>query len=91
MPRPAPPASRTALARTAPPRRIAGRTKDVAQVAAKEPPPRSRKAGALVLLLRWGFIGSVWLTLAAAIVVLWYLARHPPARSRRSMRCAGQA
>ena len=40
-----------------------------------EPPApalRSRKRRVVLWLLRWGFIGSVWMTLAAAVVVLWY-------------------
>jgi penicillin-binding protein 1A len=35
-------------------------------------PERSRTRRTLLWLLRWGFIGSVWLTLAATVVVLWY-------------------
>ena len=37
-----------------------------------EPPRRSRKARASLWLLRWGFIASVWLSLAAAVMVLWF-------------------
>ena len=33
---------------------------------------RSGKRRALACMLRWGFIGSVWLTLAATVTVLWF-------------------
>jgi penicillin-binding protein 1A len=38
------------------------------------PPPvlRSRGRRAFIWLLRWGFIASVWLALAAIVLVLWY-------------------
>jgi penicillin-binding protein 1A len=36
------------------------------------PPVRSRKRRVFGWLLRWGFIASVWLTLAAVVTVLWY-------------------
>jgi penicillin-binding protein 1A len=39
---------------------------------AEPPPNRSRRKRALIWLLRWGFIASVWLTLIAAVVVLWF-------------------
>ena len=35
-------------------------------------PRRSRTRRVLLWLLRWGFIAAVWLTLAMALVVLWY-------------------
>ena len=35
-------------------------------------PRQSRKRRVLLWLLRWGFIGAVWLTLAFAVIVLWY-------------------
>jgi len=37
-----------------------------------ETPARSRKRRFLPRLLRWGFISSVWLTLAAAVMLIWY-------------------
>ena len=39
-----------------------------------EPPaqPRPRKRRLLVSVLRWGFIGSVWLALVAVLAVLWF-------------------
>jgi penicillin-binding protein 1A len=37
-----------------------------------DPPVRSRKRRVFGWLLRWGFIASVWLTLAVAMTVLWY-------------------
>jgi penicillin-binding protein 1A len=37
-----------------------------------DPPARSRKRRVFGWLLRWGFIASVWLTLAVAVAVLWY-------------------
>ncbi|HEY1412641.1 MAG TPA: transpeptidase-transglycosylase, partial [Rhodopila sp.] len=36
------------------------------------PPARSRKRRVLFWLLRWGFIASVWGTLALVVTVLWY-------------------
>ena len=36
------------------------------------PPERSRKRRTVLWVLRWGFIASVWLTLAATVVVLWF-------------------
>jgi penicillin-binding protein 1A len=36
------------------------------------PAEESRKRRVFLWLLRWGFIASVWLTLAAAVMVLWY-------------------
>jgi penicillin-binding protein 1A len=35
-------------------------------------PSRSRRRRLLFWLLRWGFIASIWLTLAAGVMVLWY-------------------
>ena len=35
-------------------------------------PARSRRRRLVFWLLRWGFIASVWLTLAVAVTVLWY-------------------
>ncbi|HEY0425834.1 MAG TPA: biosynthetic peptidoglycan transglycosylase, partial [Rhodopila sp.] len=32
----------------------------------------NRKRRALRWLLRWGFIAAIWLTLAAAVMVLWF-------------------
>ncbi|HYZ24920.1 MAG TPA: biosynthetic peptidoglycan transglycosylase, partial [Rhodopila sp.] len=74
MPRPPPivprfdppsPAARRRRAEAVPGRAVPGR-----------PEPRtarrSWKRRALVWALRWGFIASVWLTLAAAVVVLWF-------------------
>ena len=62
MPRPAP-----VVPRFYPPRQTARGNKPVVQ-----PPPRSRKRRVVFWLLRWGFIASVWLTLAAVVTVLWY-------------------
>jgi penicillin-binding protein 1A len=39
---------------------------------AAAPPERSRKRRVLFWLLRWGVIGTVWLTLAVTVAVLWY-------------------
>ena len=36
------------------------------------PPARSRKRRVFFRLLRWGFIASVWGTLALVVMVLWY-------------------
>ncbi|MDR3534094.1 MAG: PBP1A family penicillin-binding protein [Rhodopila sp.] len=36
------------------------------------PAAPSRRRRVLFWLLRWGFIASVWLTLAAAVMLLWY-------------------
>jgi penicillin-binding protein 1A len=65
MPRPAP-----TVPRFYPPQPAAGRAKPLIESPA--PPQRSHKRRIFVWLLRWGFIASVWLTLAAAVVVLWY-------------------
>jgi penicillin-binding protein 1A len=35
-------------------------------------PERATKRHVLFRLLRWGFIASIWLTLAVAVTVLWY-------------------
>src|SRR6202012_144596 len=37
-----------------------------------ERPKLSRKARASLWLLRWGFIGAVWLSLVAAVIVVWF-------------------
>jgi penicillin-binding protein 1A len=65
MPRPAP-----TVPRFYPPQPAAGRAKPVAQAPAA--PTRSRQRRVLAWLLRWGFIAAVWLTLAAAVTVLWF-------------------
>lgn len=65
MPRPAP-----TVPRFDPPRKPARRAKPSAQPAA--PPARPGKRRAFSWLLRWGFIASVWLTLAAVVAVLWF-------------------
>jgi penicillin-binding protein 1A len=52
------------------PPQAASRARPIAEPPA--PPERSRKRRVLLWLLRWGFITSVWLTLAAVVVVLWY-------------------
>jgi penicillin-binding protein 1A len=44
-------------------------------------PGRSRKRRVFSWLLRWGFIASVWLTLAAAVMVLWYARDLPTPES----------
>jgi penicillin-binding protein 1A len=41
-------------------------------VGAAEPLRRSRKARASLWLFRWGFIAAVWLSLTAAVMVLWF-------------------
>ena len=47
--------------------------------AAAEPPPAgSRRKRVLVRLLRWGFIASVWLALAAAVMVVVVRPRPTP-------------
>ena len=61
MPRPAP-----TVPRFCPPQPAASRTTPIAKAA----PSRRRRL--LFWLLRWGFIASVWLTLALAVTVLWY-------------------
>jgi penicillin-binding protein 1A len=43
-----------------------------AEPAAQAPPVRSRKRRVFGWLLRWGFIAAVWLTLAAAVMLLWF-------------------
>jgi penicillin-binding protein 1A len=37
-----------------------------------ESPGRPRLRGALLWLLRWGFIGSIWAILVGVVVVLWF-------------------
>ena len=49
---------------------MAGRTRPAAPPPG--PPARSWKRRVLFWLLRWGFIASVWLTLAAVVTVLWF-------------------
>jgi penicillin-binding protein 1A len=63
MPRPAP-----TVPRFYPPPQTTRRAEPVV------PPPsaRSRKRRVAGWLLRWGFIASVWLTLAAVVTVLWF-------------------
>ena len=61
MPRPAP-----TVPRFYPPQPAASRATHPA------PAPRSRRRRLLFWLLRWGFIASVWVTLAVAVTVLWY-------------------
>jgi penicillin-binding protein 1A len=63
MPRPAP-----TVPRFYPPYPTERRIFDVPP----DPPVRSRKRRVFGWLLRWGFIAAVWLTLAAAVMVLWY-------------------
>jgi penicillin-binding protein 1A len=46
-----------------------------------EPPLRSWKGRAFFWLLRWGFITSVWLTLAASLIVLWFCRDLPAPES----------
>jgi penicillin-binding protein 1A len=65
MPRPAP-----TVPRFYPPERAARRTEPVTQP--PTPPERSGKRRVFSWLLRWGFIASVWLTLAGAVTVLWF-------------------
>jgi penicillin-binding protein 1A len=65
MPRPAP-----TVPRFYPPQQAVGRGEAYAQP--PEPPARSWKRRVLFWLLRWGFIASVWLTLAAVVTVLWF-------------------
>ena len=65
MPRPAP-----TVPRFSPPRPVLKARPTV--VSSTPPEQRSRKRRAVLWLLRWGFIASVWLTLAAALVVVWF-------------------
>jgi penicillin-binding protein 1A len=67
MPRPAPTVPRFDPPPTSARARIAGPLHGSA-----ERPERSWKARTFFWLLRWGFIASVWLTLVAAVMVLWY-------------------
>jgi penicillin-binding protein 1A len=52
--------------------------RDKSSAAPPVAPVRTWKRRALFWSLRWGFIASVWLTLAVAVVTLWY-ARDLPA------------
>jgi penicillin-binding protein 1A len=65
MSRPAP-----TVPRFYPPQPAASTGKPIVQPPA--PRVRSRKRRVLFWLLRWGFIASIWLTLAVAVTVLWY-------------------
>ena len=65
MPRPAP-----TVPPFYPPQQAASRAMPVFEPPA--PPERSRKRRVFFWLLRWGFIASVWLTLAAAVTMLWF-------------------
>jgi len=65
MPRPAP-----TVPRFDPPTRAEYREAPFA--APPVAPGRTWKRRAFYWLLRWGFIASVWLTLAVAVMVLWY-------------------
>ena len=67
MPRPAP-----TVPRFDPPRKVHSRVKRVAPPPPVDPPARSWQRQALFGLLRWGFIGSVWLGLMAALVLIWF-------------------
>ncbi|HBK07417.1 MAG TPA: transpeptidase-transglycosylase [Acetobacteraceae bacterium] len=68
MPRPAP-----TVPRFDPPRQaFAKETVAVAPSLPSTRPARSWRRRALFWALRWGFIASIWLTLAAAVMVLWY-------------------
>jgi penicillin-binding protein 1A len=68
MSRPAP-----TVPRFEPPRKAGTRIKIVAPAPVPAGPrPRSWKRRAFFWLLRWGFIASVWLTLAAAVTVVWF-------------------
>jgi penicillin-binding protein 1A len=75
MPRPAP-----TVPRFEPPRKAETRLRIVAPLPAAAQ-PRSRKRRALFWLLRWGFIATVWLTLAAALMVLWFCRDLPAPES----------
>ena len=66
MPRPAP-----TVPRFYPPERH-GQPDQALSPAPPDPPARSWKRRVFFRLLRWGFIASVWLTLAAVVTVLWY-------------------
>jgi penicillin-binding protein 1A len=65
MPRPAP-----TVPRFYPPQQTARGAKPIAQPPV--PPARSRKRRVFIWMLRWGFIASVWVTLAVVVTVLWY-------------------
>lgn len=67
MPRPAP-----TVPRFDPPRQAFAKAADAAPAAAPVQQRRPWRRRALFWALRWGFIASVWLTLAAAVMVLWY-------------------
>jgi penicillin-binding protein 1A len=53
-----------------PPRQAGKRARFAAEPPA--PPVRSLKRRVLLWLLRWGFIASVWVTLAVVVTVLWF-------------------
>jgi penicillin-binding protein 1A len=65
MSRPAP-----TVPRFDPPRQAGKRARFAAEPPA--PPVRSWKRRVLLWLLRWGFIASVWVTLAVVVTVLWF-------------------
>lgn len=65
MSRPAP-----TVPRFDPPRQAGKRARFAAEPPAQ--PVRSLKRRVLYWLLRWGFIASVWVTLAAVVTVLWF-------------------
>jgi penicillin-binding protein 1A len=65
MPRPAP-----TVPRPYPPQQTANRAMPIGELPA--PAVRSWKRRMLSWLLRWGFIASVWLTLAGAVTGLWF-------------------
>jgi penicillin-binding protein 1A len=74
MSRPAP-----TVPRFDPPRQAGKR----ARIAAEPPvlPVRSLKRRVLLWLLRWGFIASVWVTLAVVVTVLWFARDLPTPES----------
>jgi penicillin-binding protein 1A len=77
MPRPAP-----TVPRFEPPGKAETRVKITAPPPLPaEPKLRSLKGRAFFWLLRWGFIASVWLTLAASLTVLWYCRDLPAPES----------
>ena len=67
MPRPAP-----TVPQFYPPQPAVSRSKPVVPPPPPSPPLRSRRRRVLGWLLRWGFITSVWLSLAGAVVLLWF-------------------
>jgi penicillin-binding protein 1A len=77
MPRPAP-----TVPRFEPPRKLDSRVKIVVPPPLPaDPPERSWKRRTLFWLLRWGFIASVWLGLAAALLLLWFCRDLPAPES----------